>query len=456
MSKKLELSLSLDPRVLVPTTGPRDVDETKVQELSKQANAVREPVICVEVAGFLLLVDGHHRWAGQLFKDPAKQIDVHIVTAEHALEIGFHTPAAREINDLRSLVYDWEAALNVRLAAPDRDEGKYPLVVVCGPSGVGKTALLYDVRDRSKYDPFVRSATSRDMRSHEKNGVDYDFYDAKEFESLISERHFAEWQYVHGNFYGSIWSYLFGKGFEETPRTTDLDIYGALQLKALFPRGVRSVFVDADSINTIRNRLLDRASENIDVSTRRLSRAQRERQYRSLFDQIVVNRDFAEASHALQRTLEVRSKSYSNYTFFEDTSLIATYASLSILDGNGNLLVWKNSQKPFPPSVCVGTNETTTVFRLLEDMVIDQLSDEVRKLGANGAFLSELSHALERADTQTIPECGKSPNLTVIAKSVILPEISDFMSAGPLIFNLVETRNSPWAAFNPENRSKQH
>jgi guanylate kinase len=448
MSKKLELSLALDPRVLVPTTGPRDVDEKKIRALAKQSTTDGQPILCVEVAGFLLLVDGHHRWAAHLLKDPAQQIDVQIVAADRALKIGFHTPASNEIAELRSVVYDWEAALGVRLAAPDRDEGKYPLVVVCGPSGVGKTALLYDVRDRLTYDPFVRSATSRDMRSHEKNGVDYDFYDAKEFERLISQRHFAEWQYVHGNFYGSIWSYLFGTGFEETPRTTDLDIYGAVQLKALFPRGVRSVFVDADSIGTIRNRLLDRASENLDVATRRLSRTQRERQYRNLFDQVVVNRDFTEASLSLQRTLEVRSQSYSNLTFFEDPSLFATYASLSILDGNGNLLVWQNSQKPFPPSVCVGTNEATSVFRLLEDMVIDQLSDEVRKLGVSGSFLTKLSEELEKADAHAISSCGQSPNLTILAKKVLIPEITEFLSAEPLIFGLIKTKNTAWDGFD--------
>jgi guanylate kinase len=447
MSKKLELSLELDPRVLVPTSGPRDVDENRVRELAARTAQKDEAIVCVEVAGFLLLIDGHHRWAAQLLRDPAQEITVQIVDAKRALSMGFHTPAEDEVTSLRSVVYDWEAALNVRLAAPDSDEGKFPLVVVCGPSGVGKTALLYDVRDRLKCDPFVRSATSRNMRSHEKNGVDYDFYSADEFEKLISERYFAEWQYVHGKFYGSIWTYLFGDSFEDQPRTTDLDIYGAIQLKALFPRGVRSVFVDADSINTIRNRLLDRASEGLDISTRRLSRAQRERQYRSLFDQVVINSDFAEASQALQRTLEVRSQSYSNSTFFEDPSLVATYASLSISDGSGNILVWLNSQKPFPPSICVGTNSTLSVFRLLEDMVIDQLSDEIRKLGIGGSFLSTLSKELERATVQPISGCGLSPNLTILSKKVIVPEISDFILAVPLIFGLIEAKNTPWHGF---------
>ena len=82
------------------------------------------------------------------------------------------------------------------------------LICISAPSGSGKTTLCKLVRKVKPELVWSVSCTTRDPRKNEKDGEDYNFISIKKFESLISNGEFAEWVNVHGNYYGTLKSYL--------------------------------------------------------------------------------------------------------------------------------------------------------------------------------------------------------------------------------------------------------
>jgi guanylate kinase len=164
------------------------------------------------------------------------------------------------------------------------------LVVISGPSGVGKDSILMRMRARGVPFHFVVTATSRPMRPGERDGYDYHFVTRERFERLISDDELIEWAEVYGQYKGvpkfEIRQAL-GSGRDVVLR---IDVQGAATIRRLAPEAVL-IFVAPGSPAELRARLEARHTELPDEIERRLAVVYDELASISGFDYVVINHD---------------------------------------------------------------------------------------------------------------------------------------------------------------------
>jgi len=170
------------------------------------------------------------------------------------------------------------------------DRGSRPLLVVLsGPSGVGKDAVLARMRKLRRPFHYVVTATTRPKRAGEKNGVDYHFLSRKEFQQMIDKHQFLEWANVYGNYYGvpkdEITSAL-SKGVDVIVK---VDVQGAATIKEILPQAV-FIFLMPPSGEELEKRLRRRRSESSTDLALRLERAKGEIKSLPLFDYVITSR----------------------------------------------------------------------------------------------------------------------------------------------------------------------
>jgi guanylate kinase len=157
------------------------------------------------------------------------------------------------------------------------------LVVLSGPSGVGKDAVLARMRKLERPFHYVITATTRPKRAGEKNGVNYHFLSRKEFQQMIDKHQFLEWANVYGNYYGvpkdEITSAL-SKGVDTIVK---VDVQGAATIKKILPQAV-FIFLMPPSVEELEKRLRRRRSESSEDLTLRLEMAKGEIKSLPLFD----------------------------------------------------------------------------------------------------------------------------------------------------------------------------
>jgi len=147
---------------------------------------------------------------------------------------------------------------------------------------------------------FSVSHTTRTPRANEVDGRDYQFTDTTSFRALIAQGAFAEWAEVHGNFYGTALSEVMrGKTLGKRGIVFDIDYQGARQIKARCPDAV-GVFVLPPSMESLKQRLRTRASDDEATIERRFGNAKREIEQYGLFDYVVVNDDLEEAKQRMR------------------------------------------------------------------------------------------------------------------------------------------------------------
>ncbi len=164
------------------------------------------------------------------------------------------------------------------------------LVVLLGPSGVGKSSVVRALRELLPEMHFSVSATTRDMRSGEVDGVDYDFVGPAGFQRLIDDGELLEWAEIHGGLQRS------GTRREpvETalaagkPVVVEVDLAGARAMKAAMPEGV-TVFLAPPSMEELERRLRHRGTETGAAFARRLQTAREEMAARDEFDITVIS-----------------------------------------------------------------------------------------------------------------------------------------------------------------------
>ena len=156
----------------------------------------------------------------------------------------------------------------------------YPLmVVISGPSGVGKDALLLRLRELDEPFHFVVTATSRPPRPNEQHGVDYFFYDKAGFESLIEQQELVEWAEVYGHYKG-IPKQSIRAGLDSQRNVImRIDVQGAATLKGLIPGAVQ-VFLAPGSMDELKARLAGRGTESPEQFARRILHAERSEERR--------------------------------------------------------------------------------------------------------------------------------------------------------------------------------
>jgi len=163
------------------------------------------------------------------------------------------------------------------------------LIIISGPSGVGKDAIL--IRMKEKALPFFYSvtATSREKRPGEIDGIDYHFIEKTEFETMIADGEFLEWANVYGNLYGVPKKTIKEAIAEGKDAIVKVDVQGAMTIKRLEPQAV-SIFITPPSMQELERRLIERKTESGTNLERRLKTAREEMQSQYSFDHIVISK----------------------------------------------------------------------------------------------------------------------------------------------------------------------
>ena len=176
-------------------------------------------------------------------------------------------------------------------------------ITISAPSGSGKTTLCKALQLVEPEIEWSISYTTREKRSIEKNGVDYFFISEEEFEDLIIQGHFVEWQNVHGFYYGTSVSNLENAIKNDKIMLIEMDVKGSMSIKKLFPDQTFSIFIMPPSISQLRERLRSRGTDSERRINIRLKRFQEEMEFREKFDYVLINEDLDLAKIELQKTI---------------------------------------------------------------------------------------------------------------------------------------------------------
>jgi guanylate kinase len=160
--------------------------------------------------------------------------------------------------------------------------------VITGPSGVGKGTVIRGLMERIPELELSVSATTRSPRPGERDGVDYHFLSAAEFERRVREDEFVEHADYAGRRYGTLRSELEERLRVGVPVVLEIEVQGARQVRAAMPRSVQ-VFIAPPSLEALRTRLIGRGTDDEEEVERRLRVAEGELAARSEFSHVVVN-----------------------------------------------------------------------------------------------------------------------------------------------------------------------
>ncbi len=175
-------------------------------------------------------------------------------------------------------------------------------LVVCAPSGGGKTTLLRKLRAEFSNLQFSVSCTTRAPRPGEVHGQDYYFLSEDEFMTRRDSGDFAEWAEVHGKLYGTPLSWVKEELAAGYDLLFDIDVQGAAQLKAHLNKDAVFVFIAPPSLKALEERLRGRGTDDEATIARRMSNAAREIAEAPWFDAIVEN-DGLDAAYDLLRAI---------------------------------------------------------------------------------------------------------------------------------------------------------
>ena len=179
---------------------------------------------------------------------------------------------------------------DARLGAKAVGQGAGRVVVLSGPSAVGKSTLVHCLRERIPDLHFSVSATTRAPRPGEVDGVDYFFVTPARFQQLIDEGALLEWAEIHNGLHrsGTVARPVRDATAAGHPVLIEVDLAGARAVKHAMPEAI-TVFLAPPSWETLEARLIGRGTETPEVIERRLATARTELAAQDDFDAVVVN-----------------------------------------------------------------------------------------------------------------------------------------------------------------------
>ena len=146
------------------------------------------------------------------------------------------------------------------------------LIIITGPSGVGKGTVVKELLDKDKDIWLSISATTRSPRMGEKHGENYYFISDEKFKDMIDKKEFLEWAQFAGNFYGTPLSTVNEKIKKGFIVLLEIEVEGAKQIKEKFPEAL-SIFLLPPSKEELEKRIRNRGTEKEEAINRRLIRA---------------------------------------------------------------------------------------------------------------------------------------------------------------------------------------
>ena len=171
---------------------------------------------------------------------------------------------------------------------------KKHLIVLSAPSGAGKTTVARHLLSAFPQLRFSVSATTRAMRSGEEHAKDYFFLSRDAFKKAIEQHDLIEYEEIFGNYYGTLRSVVDESIARGEFLVFDVDVKGALSLRAAFPDDTLLIFVAPPNREVLAERLRSRHTESDEQIELRLARAEMEMGHQDRFDQVLINEDLAE------------------------------------------------------------------------------------------------------------------------------------------------------------------
>jgi guanylate kinase len=162
------------------------------------------------------------------------------------------------------------------------------LIVLSGPSGAGKDAILSRMKKTGYPADFITTVTTRPKRAQEKDGIDYNFVSPKRFQEMLKGKEFLEYANVYGNWYGVPTEPVRQALKRGKDTIVKVDTQGAATIKKLVPQAV-FIFIVPPSMEELSARLKGRRTESDFDCDLRLKTAAEEMKQLPLFDYIVVN-----------------------------------------------------------------------------------------------------------------------------------------------------------------------
>jgi guanylate kinase len=167
-------------------------------------------------------------------------------------------------------------------------ERKGLVLVITGPSGVGKGTLIRSLRERIPELELSVSATTRRPRPGETQGVDYWFMSHEDFDAAVERGEFVEHAEYSGNKYGTLRRELEDRLAAGAPVVLEIEVQGARQIRETMPTALQ-VFIAPPSHDALRARLVGRGTDQPEQVERRLRVAEQELAAQDEFGQVVVN-----------------------------------------------------------------------------------------------------------------------------------------------------------------------
>ena len=179
------------------------------------------------------------------------------------------------------------------------------VVIFSAPSGSGKSTVVSHVLPLHPEMEFSVSATSRKPRGSEQDGVEYLFYSADIFRKLVEMDKFVEYEEVYkDNFYGTLKSEVNRIWSKGHVIIFDVDVKGGVNLKKYFGDQALSVFIQAPSVEALRQRLINRGTDSLEAIEARVAKAAEEMTYADKFDYILVNDDLETALKEAEQVVD--------------------------------------------------------------------------------------------------------------------------------------------------------
>lgn len=165
------------------------------------------------------------------------------------------------------------------------------LIVLSGPSGVGKGTVLKEVmKDESLRLAFSISMTTREKREGEENGVNYFFVTKEQFEQAVKDGKLLEYAEFVGNYYGTPRDYVDKLRSEGTNVILEIEVQGCLQVQEKEPDAI-TIFIVPPSMQELENRIRGRKSEPEEIIQQRLAKAEKEMEMLNKYKYVVCNDD---------------------------------------------------------------------------------------------------------------------------------------------------------------------
>ena len=177
------------------------------------------------------------------------------------------------------------------------------LIILTGPSGVGKGTVVKEILANDKNIWLSISATTREPREGEKDGENYYFLNKEKFKEMIEQKLFLEWAQFAGNYYGTPLSSVSAKIKEGLNVLLEIEVEGAKQIKEKFPNSLSIFLLPPDKVE-LERRIRNRGTEKEEAIKKRLSRANYEISVSNQFDYALTNHNVDETAKKIIKLIK--------------------------------------------------------------------------------------------------------------------------------------------------------